>query len=371
MKKFGLDYTVHKDIYYPILQILSAYGIQYRMSMYDSCNTKFTNFVNNLNDDGIYFSVHETREQTYYVAYTIVNLLLRLNNSQPPNPQTDYNSLTDDQKRKFDKNMRDLIIARNKQLYSAMYGSSTFMQCNNQFPSAISNSDSIANDYKPVPEFLFELNEKGNETPMFAGIIIPENTYPVSTKILKKRLTYAFSFANLPNNDSIPTDAFAKFSYDNMIVPNLTHAEYTQFKSKTPNLLPTVVMSRLYMKLYAQAKSHKDKREYLGYNGYVELLNTIRTLPYLSFRMIAKTIRSQTNADGTNPKYDNYNDSEFRHFNDGIAPIYPETGDFGSEYQEDGDDDGSSGTISKTVSGSRWVKKTSAPGAKSTPFTYK
>ena len=373
MKKFGLDYTVHKDLYYPIFKLLSAYGIQYRMSMYDSCNTKFTNFVNNLNDDGIYFSVNETREQSFYVAYTIASLLLRLNNSQPPNPRVDYNSLTDDQKRKLDKNMRDLIIARNKQLYSSAYGSSTFMQCNNQFPSKISNLDSIANDYKPVPKFLFELDEKtGKETPMFAGIIIPENTYPVSTKILKTRLTYAFSFANLPNKDSTATDAFANFSYDNMIVPNLTHAEYAQFKSKNPNLLPSVVMSRLYMKLYAQAKSHKDKREYLGYNGYVELLNTIRTLPYLSFRMIAKTIRSQTNADGTNPKYDEYNNPDYRHFNDGVAPIYPETGDFGSEYQEDDDEDESSGTISNTVSGSGLGKKTPAPvSLKSNAFTYK
>jgi hypothetical protein len=327
LNRFGVSLATDRSNAYKFLDLLKRYDITYMKGEYDPCLPKFTIFILNLTSDNITFPMYK---------FTVVPLLKMLNNGvEPTKPPANP-----DEKRKLNKNMRDLIIRREKAIYTGgdLYQAEySYTRCNNnQFPDLKNNppEDGFKKDmavYKATaegkagtaPPFLHELDKTGKEEPSVKlnndHTKIPNN-YKVSPQIIDKRLFYATTL--LGNNQDLPqlkplkrTEQPINFK---KIVANLTPYEYAQFKTGKPNLIVPSVMSRLYAKLVSEAKTLRREGEYGRYNSMLDLINYIRILPYYAFRLIAREISSKPS------EYDNINSPEYRDFISGVKPFFPE-----------------------------------------------
>ena len=325
LSSFGVDFNKNQEKFYNLLKVLTNYDITYTKSTYDSCNTKFSNFVNNLVSDSV----------TIIFFDLIVSPLLKVLNDgvEPTNPPSNAA-----EKNRINRNMRDLIILRSKSLYdgtSFNQDSGSFGKCNIQIPANPPMTSEFKSDKHKYTitggtRFLVE-NHNGKDKPMFLNEIIPDD-YLIDPIRLKKRLFYAYVLAqkNLSNKGPIPIP----FNYHG-IVSLLTPKEYTQFKTPTPQLIPSSVMSALYANIRIKMNQSLAKNDYSEFNSYIDTANFIRTLPYYSFRLIASEIYSNTDDKGKTPKYDDYQDIAYRSITKGVAPFYDESAILESPYFDD------------------------------------
>ena len=326
---FGVSLSAQYRKYaYDFIDRLTLYDITYTTSPYDTCNTKFSNFIYNMALDSITFSMYE---------FMVVPLLRMLNNGADPSAPPK----TKDQQLKLNQNMRDLIIRRDKAIYTGNELTPTgYAKCNSQFPDLRKHTpeQGFKNDipiYRSaatnqsagmVPPFLYELNNDGKEEPTVMLVSndtvekVPTN-YTVKPQIIKTRLYYATVILNGNNQSNKQLDVLVRkttpLNYQ-QIVSNLTNYEYQQFQTGKPNLIVPSVMSRLYAKLVSIANGHKSKGDYSTYNSCLDQINYIRILPYYSFRLIAREISRYPK------KYDEQQNPEFREKNDGLKPFFPE-----------------------------------------------
>lgn len=359
LSMFGVSLsTQYRKYAYDFIDRLTRYDITYTMSPYDSCNTKFSNFIYNMALDSITFGMYD---------FMVVPLLRMLNNgvepSAPPKTPTE--------KQKLNRNMRDLIIRRDKAIYTGNELTPTgYAKCNNQFPDLRKHTpeQGFKNDipiYQAaatnqsagmVPPFLYELNNEGKEEPMVKLVSsdtvekVP-NKYVVKPQIIKTRLFWVTVLLNGKNQPNKQLDVLVyptpPLNYK-QIVANLTNFEYQQFQTGKPNLIVPSVMSRLYAKLVADANAHKSKGDYSTYNSCLDQINYIRILPYYSFRLIAREISA-------NPKkYDEQQNPEMRENQPGLKPFFPE----GKGQKLDGYDeevDRQVGTMSNRGKSGKWI----------------
>jgi hypothetical protein len=277
----------------------------------------------------------------------IVPLLKMLNNGvEPSKPPANK-----EERVKLNRNMRDLIIRREKTIYTGgdleSEESGGFSRCNKtQFPDlkgyrankhmkdekeiyqSLTEQPGISNARNPGgrPPFLYELNNNGNVEPTVhlndPGSIekIPNN-YPVNPAVIKQRLFYATVIVYGPHQREPALRPIHRHNpplHFEHIVANLTHYEYAQFQTGRPNLIVSSVMSRLYAKLASHAKTHLSKQDYQGYNSKLDTLNFIRSVPYYTFRLIAREIAANPH------KYDDANDTKYRLYSHGVKPFFPE-----------------------------------------------
>lgn len=349
LSSFGVDLKKDKQQFYDFISLLTNYDITYTRNPYDSCRTKFSNFIQNLVEDSITITFWDL----------IVKPMMKILNNgvEPTAPPKDMKS-----KRTVNRNMRDLIILRSKSLYNGSSldatKSNSFAECNTQLPPLQTKlSDAFKTDqakYKTNDghPFLTEL-DNGTPKPMFLDEVIPDD-YIIDPVRLKKRLFYAYIFAQqkLPSVDinkvKNPTQLGIPLNYMT-IVSMITPQEYEQFKHSSPNLIPSSVMSALYANLMVESSILMSKQDYAGFNNNVDMINFIRTVPYYTFRLIAKEIHSHTDSKGICERYDNYQDPRYRQVEKGVSPYYNEDGsEIDGAYLDDYTDDYNLGNSSST-----------------------
>ena len=344
LNKLGLKLSTdsERETSYSFFDTMTKYNIKYTKSKYDTCNTKFSNFVSNLTTDGITFDQY---------GLVIVPLLSMLNNGVvPKNPPISPTEMAN-----LDYNMRDLIRLRNKTFYTGnVLDSRGFLSCNGEINEIINRNPDFKTDRKAysaaaeggkagnTPGFLVEINKQLKETPTFPVkgnaepvLGIAEKVLGISKKVpdnlekakqIKKVLFYSCVLLNKnQTNQRVKELTYKAPPIDyKTIVANLTHEEYAELKKENPQLNISSVMSRLYAKLLTQAVVNKTEENYQEYNSKLDMLNYLRIVPNLAFRQIHAEIR-KAQLSGKN-NYDTYNNATFGQYVAGLTPYCPETG---------------------------------------------
>jgi hypothetical protein len=297
ISKFKVN-TKDTEAFFRFLHIMRQFDIIYKPSIYDNCNTKFSNFVFNFTYDNLDYSHFNT---------IILPMLTILNNGVIP-PITDLTNA--DKRAEVNKNMRDVIIRKDKLFYGI------------DNPTPGNNKSLIGNCYTGP------LNATPNYNGKFADFA--SNNYTSTLTVNKQFIRFMPLYTMTTNEQPTPTNKPIKDHVNSYLTSNkrdintklfrfdkvislLTACEYKLMKTQNPpNLVERSVMSRLLTLLITETKppdggSSKDIVE--NYNAYANTINMIRFMPYKTFKMIANEIysnNSYANQTVTN-KYDAIN----------------------------------------------------------------
>jgi hypothetical protein len=269
------------EAFFDFLNTMRVFDIIYKPSIYDNCNTKFSNFVYNFTYDNL--------DYTHFNSI-ILPLLKVLNDGVIPT----FSDITSTEKLvKINHNMRDVIIRKDK----LFYGIDNPVQANDK--------SLIGNCYNGT------LNVNPNYSGNFSSFA--SNNY-ASTLTANKQFIrfiplYTLSSGGKPaplamsEKDNVTTflttsktEINTKLFKFEKVISLLTTCQYTLMKTQNPpNLVERSVMSRLLSLLITEIKPPEgatDKDIVANYNAYVNTINIIRFMPYKAFKLIANEIYS-------------------------------------------------------------------------------
>ena len=295
--KFKVN-TKDTEAFFRFLHIMRQFDIIYKPSIYDSCNTKFSNFVFNFTYDRL--------DYTHF--NTIILPMLTILNNGVVTPITDL--VNADKRAAVNQNMRDVIIRKDKLFYGL------------DNPTPKNNKSLIGNCYTGP------LNATPNYTGNFANFA--SNNYASTLTANRQFIRFMPLYTMTTNGQVKPSDKQEKDHVNTYLTPDkkgidaklfrfdkvislLTACEYKLMKTQNPpNLIERSVMSRLLTLLITEAKPPEGgstKDIVANYNAYANTINMIRFMPYKTFKMIANEIysnNSYNNQTVTN-KYDAIN----------------------------------------------------------------
>jgi hypothetical protein len=282
-----------------LLEMLINYDITYKKdSPYDTCNAKFSNFVDNLTSDGI-----------KYNAFVIFGpaLLKTLNRgAEPTNASL---------KEELNKNMRDLIILRRNFFYKesdlSPFGNKECNPQNNSIQSPYTEITDLFVNPDKLSTFVSSYTTlfSQNSGPSVQFLFDKTSNTPKDTlRVLFYR--HIVTGTPIPNQKSEP-----QFDYCE-IANMLTEKEYEQMRN-TPSILSVrSVMSRLLNKFLMRLSNYQEQNNTKMYNSVVNKINMISRFPHHSFYLIAQYLR---NNDVKNGPY-NCGDTNYQSSDTSIVP---------------------------------------------------
>ena len=278
-----------------LLDILLKYNITYKYSVYDTCNTKFSNFAYNLSSDGI------NATEFLEIAPTLLSAL----NMEKQLTEAQLANLNPD---RCDKNLRDLIIRRSNFFIKpndiSPYGNSICPNPANEYDYNKVKIDEDWGEHKTAYKIMFDRTNPPNmenSANYFMPNMISNGVFENKSK---KQIMNLYKNIQMISSD-------ADFDQKNNSISPINYGWLMNFPNGSQyddlidnRILPNDKLSRAFMScLLAKILIYMNNKSKVGtpptlladidgniktYNGYLDPVNMLLLFPHYSLSLLTK-----------------------------------------------------------------------------------